>query len=293
MKTVFSNSEIPHLWAHQTQSEARNSGNTLFFEGSTIYSYGYHFPIARIIGDVVLMTTQNYSVTTSAHVTEVRRACSHLKVFNVANVANVRAHYSSYRKIDRIKNFNDYKDRVKALDFKIVRARSNKEWLTLERERLVIEANEYRSFAKIKSKTRAIDLKIDVGKIKALQKKEALKKKKEQVAKLKKSMGEILEWKRGVSNWCPRIDKVFLRVCGGKVETSQGVNFPTSHAALCWRIVKRCVDTKENWKANGHTIKLGHYNVESISKIGTLVAGCHRVEFDEIEYIAKKLELLK
>lgn len=28
MKTVFSNDEIPHLWAHQTQAEGRNSGKT-------------------------------------------------------------------------------------------------------------------------------------------------------------------------------------------------------------------------------------------------------------------------
>ena len=43
---VFSNREIPHLWAHQTQDEARNGTASFYFRGATIYSYGSHFPIA-------------------------------------------------------------------------------------------------------------------------------------------------------------------------------------------------------------------------------------------------------
>ena len=43
---VFPNREIPHLWAHQTQDEARNGTGSFYFRGATIYSYGSHFPIA-------------------------------------------------------------------------------------------------------------------------------------------------------------------------------------------------------------------------------------------------------
>jgi hypothetical protein len=46
-KHVFDTGEIPHLWAHQTQDEARNRQGNLYFTGDTIYSYGSHFPIAR------------------------------------------------------------------------------------------------------------------------------------------------------------------------------------------------------------------------------------------------------
>lgn len=45
-KNVYKTAEIPHLWFHKTQQSARNHGN-LFFDGDTIYSYGYHFQIAR------------------------------------------------------------------------------------------------------------------------------------------------------------------------------------------------------------------------------------------------------
>ena len=46
-KHVFDTGEIPHLWAHRTQDEARNCQGNLYFTGDTIYSYGSHFPIAR------------------------------------------------------------------------------------------------------------------------------------------------------------------------------------------------------------------------------------------------------
>lgn len=51
------------------------TGSHLFIEGNTIYSYGYHFPIATIKNDnTVLFNEDKYSPTTSKHQTYVRRA---------------------------------------------------------------------------------------------------------------------------------------------------------------------------------------------------------------------------
>ena len=50
-KHVFDTGEIPHLWAHRTQDEARNRQGNLYFTGDTIYSYGSHFPIARHVAN--------------------------------------------------------------------------------------------------------------------------------------------------------------------------------------------------------------------------------------------------
>ena len=44
MKT---NSEIAHIWANQL--EYRGQQENLFFSGKTIYSYGYHFAIAKLV----------------------------------------------------------------------------------------------------------------------------------------------------------------------------------------------------------------------------------------------------
>ena len=79
MRHVYLNHEIPHLWAHQSQDEARNSTGSFYFEGPTIYSYGSHFPIARHVTNergerAVLFTTAHHSVTTSGHCSAVAGA---------------------------------------------------------------------------------------------------------------------------------------------------------------------------------------------------------------------------
>lgn len=74
MKEVFSNDMVCHVWAQQSQQEGRNSTNSIFFEGDTIYSYGAHFPMARFVSKknqktktAVLFCSKKYSVTTSKH----------------------------------------------------------------------------------------------------------------------------------------------------------------------------------------------------------------------------------
>jgi hypothetical protein len=36
MKTVFSNSELPHIWARQSQTEGRTSNGSMFFSGGVL-----------------------------------------------------------------------------------------------------------------------------------------------------------------------------------------------------------------------------------------------------------------
>ena len=46
----------------------RGNGSHLFIEGSTIYSYGYHFAVARRTGDKTAnLTTRKHSQSTSVH----------------------------------------------------------------------------------------------------------------------------------------------------------------------------------------------------------------------------------
>jgi hypothetical protein len=87
-KEVFKGkSEVVHVWARQDQERGREwdrTGGRIFFEGPTIYSYGYHFPIATFFHrkgaeKVVLFTTRTYSPTTSAHIDAARGAVSHFR----------------------------------------------------------------------------------------------------------------------------------------------------------------------------------------------------------------------
>lgn len=83
MRTKFTNKELPHIWMSESQPEGR--GNNLYFDGPTIYSYGPHFPIARIFhfedhpthpraGAVVLFTSKSYNTTTAKHKSQTRQA---------------------------------------------------------------------------------------------------------------------------------------------------------------------------------------------------------------------------
>jgi hypothetical protein len=76
--------ECARVWVRQTQDEGaagRMPGGSMRmkFDGPVIYSYGRHFPLARIIYNeanvaYVLVNGDSYSVTTSRHQAEVRSA---------------------------------------------------------------------------------------------------------------------------------------------------------------------------------------------------------------------------
>lgn len=90
MRNVFTNSELTHIWANQLQNSGRNSNGNVYFEGSTIYSYGSHFPIAKhIINEqgqrAVLFTERTYSNTTSKHTSHVWMSCKNDNIIFCAN----------------------------------------------------------------------------------------------------------------------------------------------------------------------------------------------------------------
>lgn len=78
MKKVFSsNSELAHAWANQLQDEGR--GNSMYFYGPVIYSYGPHYEIARFIEglhgeNVCFVNSNGYSNTTAKHTNHVWEA---------------------------------------------------------------------------------------------------------------------------------------------------------------------------------------------------------------------------
>lgn len=43
----MNNSMVAHLWANEKKESGK--GSNLFFEGRSIYSYGYHFEVGRIV----------------------------------------------------------------------------------------------------------------------------------------------------------------------------------------------------------------------------------------------------
>ena len=76
MKTVYaSNAEIPHLWAHQSQSNARAS--SVSFDGEYVYSYRTQMGRILKAGVAVMLNCTSYSVSTARHQVCINRSVSH------------------------------------------------------------------------------------------------------------------------------------------------------------------------------------------------------------------------
>ena len=78
MKKVFSgHAKLAHAWANELQNEGRASN--MFFKDNIIYSYGYHYEIARLIDapngqKVCFINSNGYSNSTAKHTNHVSRA---------------------------------------------------------------------------------------------------------------------------------------------------------------------------------------------------------------------------
>ena len=77
----MNNSQVAHCWANQTKPKGR--GSNFFFEGESIYSYGGHFEVARLVQTekgktIALHNSERNSVTTERHKSEASRACHNL-----------------------------------------------------------------------------------------------------------------------------------------------------------------------------------------------------------------------
>lgn len=75
----MNNKQVALNWAarvYNGQDASRARTPHMFYDGDTIYSYGYHFPIAcyHAAQRITLLNARTYSVTTSTHQSLVRRA---------------------------------------------------------------------------------------------------------------------------------------------------------------------------------------------------------------------------
>ena len=129
----YNSRDLAGVWASQSEEDGQNGGNTFFFKGESIYSYGYHFKIARLVpvDNLVLFTTNDYSATTRQHKGLVRRALEGR--WRIVEVHDVEAeteeqHHSNYKEC-----MSD----IEELIGKAKRARTNTELYLQEAEQKV------------------------------------------------------------------------------------------------------------------------------------------------------------
>lgn len=127
MKTVFKYScEVADVWAQQKQWYGRSRTGNLYFNDSTIYSYGSHCPLACIVirddgKRLILVNSTKHSVTTSGHKYCVEAAIQKYELGTVVEVPEPRVSF------DMGGHFNNWMHFYTSIDLavrKSVRARS-------------------------------------------------------------------------------------------------------------------------------------------------------------------------
>jgi hypothetical protein len=283
MKTVFKSNEIAHIWAHESAQHGRCRGNESF-NGRSYYSYATE--IARIIEHkrqkAHLLNTTSYSVTTSSHQNGVARAIpKNATVFKIGD-------FGRGISLDNVTGsmLFDYsiKQAAQCAD-KATRARIHKNWHLVEQADWIKQAKQVCVFFGLHRKVddKAIER---LSKRIAEEKKHQAKLEKERQVKLEKENAETIEkWLRGENVYFPyRVERVYLRRIGDEMETSLGVRVPIQDAKRAYQFVTK--HKEDAWRRNGQQFSIGNYELDSVNQNG-VIAGCHRVTWDEIERFAK------
>lgn len=289
IKKVFGSSyQVIHLWANQTQTDARSSN--VFFEGKSIYSYGYHYELGRmeqINGvTVALINAKGYSNTTNKHIYNAWYSVSHiprLKCFDgdfdiesalienqgklvdkVFNMLNQRSFYSNIKKDiylnNEIKEFNEL-------------------CIILKRKDLTIELTE-ETISLINSHIKkCIDRNRELDAIK--NDPETIRKKQELA--LKKAIKQIESWRLGgpLVESVRKLRPMLLRVHNNEVHTSGGASVPLDHAIRLLSLIER--------KQAKNGTKVGHFTVSSVNK-EVVTIGCHTIALNEARTVLKGIE---
>ncbi len=303
-KHVFKTDEIAHLWANQTQTDARNPQGNLFFEGNTLYSYRHSWRVGVIVKNdngskAVMINSNTYSVTTAKHTSSARYASRHMTQF-VLPLGDYTPNYN-----DAQKCFNEwYQKQIGLLLAKAKRARENKPNLVAQAESLKAEANSFAKFFGLTSRIKddrgmsqlLKDAEEQLAKDREKRKEQNRLERIEQAERNKELQDNLINWKAGdciPTYTLPREEFASLRIKNDTVETSMGAVVPTKHALILYRFMLKLKADGKTWHTNGHTFHIGVYSVSKITADGTLYAGCHVISWDEVERIGKLLEANK
>lgn len=283
MKT---NSEIAHLWANELTYKGQQ-GN-LFFSGKTVYSYGYHFAIAKHIDyKTVLITTRGYSNSTAKHIQLVKQAISHKDKIYCFNPTG--SHEENINRFiieitnEAIKLIRATKPEKYFLEIDYIKNRLNKylEYFNLKLSK------EQAAKIDIKSKEDYIEkMKIEKAKIEKQEKKLIAKGKKLYPIYVHNFRNELKQdftneekkWidKYNISIGCP----IIFKIKETEIESSKGVKIP-------FEIAKRYINKFYENQIKPFD-KILNYQVAKVEK-NILVIGCHNIYKNEIDYLKNQL----
>ena len=280
MKKVLSSlSDIAHLFANQLQDEARNSNNSFFFRGNTIYSYGSHFPIAKHIEydgkEALLFTLRSYSNTTAKHINYVAHAVNHKNIIYCGNPNNTHTDNFNYwlgiaedicKSLLKAKKPEIYLNKLANIESQVNRYAKFFCIAVPENLSFVLSTQDKAQFADYEAKKEAFRLA------------EEKRQQKELKAAHKK---ELVKWlNMETSRLYNRSNVDYLRLNSDIIETSQGVKIDLING-------KRFYEAILN-----NTLQVGQhllgYEVLSIDK-KSIKIGCHNFELTYLKQFGEKV----
>ena len=269
MKTDSRN--VAHLWAHAMSFDAHNSGKTLFIDGTIIYSYGRHFPVAqRMVNDVFLLTKRTHSTTTAKHICYVHRALPPGKRILYVDDVTKDINLSTYKELheDMLVTFQ-----------KAQRASSGKYRLLQETRQLYENLRWLKENCKDIKATPQLPAMFEFEQNKVEKYEEQRQKRLEERQKilLLVNKEKIEKWFSGATNNLPHLQQSFLRIepaNPNRVQTSKGVTVLKFDALI----------TLQAFFAG--TLQPGDmvqgFKVESVG-VDNLEIGCHIFDRSELE----------
>jgi hypothetical protein len=291
MKKVFSShSAVCHKFNEQSQSEGR--AGSIFFEGSKIYSYGFHYLLAEFINpQTVLINNKGYSHSTSKHISILRQATRDKHQIEITEIELdfvlnklenlykmlLKARKAQYY-FDSIvwlhnhfsKNKNDlngfYLEHIYLSGFQFVRLCE----VSKEQKEKLNRIEEIRDIALEYSQSKEYLSKIERAKKLEETKAQREKEKKE------KQIDNFYSYKGSRIYWI-EFDLLRLSKCGEFVETSQAVKIPIKEAQRFYKLFKSGAELVGE--------KISQYTTKSNENY--LQIGCHKIEHKEADRIGK------
>lgn len=306
--------QVAHNWAHAVckrgDSTPRGRASNLFYEGDTIYSYGHHFPIARYFDHkgtrYCFLTTRSYSSSTQQHISLVRQAIP--DDWTIIHVYNPLADYPAGHK----KNWEAIVSK-RDQQLEVAGNTRKRAGTRLEAYRRAVElqnqADEYRNLFCSKRDVKLLKplppaetaLPTLAAKAKEDEEKRKAAEARREARELQQAQEKLAEWLQGKDTYPGSRVPVHFRlrsvanlcdITEAEVETTLGARFPRSHAERAFKFLLAIRQRGETYQRNGHSLHVGNFVVDSMDANGTVRAGCHTVQWEQIEQFAKQLGLL-
>lgn len=325
MKYYRNNAEVVHAWAGRHSNDGKNPGQSIYFVGLTIYSYGSHFPMARHISfNDVLLTYDTYSNSTCKHQSEVWRSVSHKNTLYVHDVLDplgtggvaqtIAAAESLLKAAAKRRNKDRAGDDIHSAWQRVENLYEIAAMPDFKAEWKKLPAIAKRRLGATRKLIAACKVDLASAMAKMTEADKAAQKRAKAAAEKKRKVQEsevtviLADWLVGIrkdTNGMHRVrdilgtDGLRLGDTGLTVTTTQGLVVPAEDCRRAWPLIQRVYKAHDTKASSveltlelraGTKPRFGQFELSRIEKDGTVVVGCHRFKRWMVERLAVELE---